>query len=720
MAYSRQSALEKVTSVLPVETEVPSSRISNYFENNYFGLAKMKELLSTDDFKSIEDAIKNGSKIDEVTANAIAVTVKNWAMNKGATHFSHWFQPLTGGTAMKHDTFFDKYSGIEGFKGKLLIQQEPDGSSFPNGGIRGTHFARGYTGWDPTSPMWIYKGTLFIPCVFISYSGETLDFKSPLLKAQRAVDEAATAVCKMFDPTIEKVSSSLGVEQEYFLIDKSLYTARPDLVLTGRTVFGAPSPRGQQLDDHYFGDIPNRVLEFMKEFERECLLVGIPVTTRHNEVAPGQFEMAPIFEDINVANDHNQLVMTMLTKAADNHGLACLMHEKPFAGVNGSGKHNNWSLIAKNGRNLFDPSFTSHKDGLYFLSFLVNTLKALHDNEGIMRASIASASNDHRLGANEAPPAIISAFLGQTLDSVLNEFEETGKFPIIEGEQKEVMGLGIERIPNLKLDNTDRNRTSPFAFTGNKFEYRAVGSTASCGMPMTVVNTIMAAQLETFRVEVEAAIKGGEEKEEAISRILRTYVKQSKAIRFEGDGYSDEWVVEADKRGLSNVKDTPDALDFYVQQKSKDLFSSMHVMTEVELTARYDVFQEIYASKIDIEANIMAEMALNKILPVAIEYQNILIDNASGLEDLGIDNSAAKATLTEVSALINTVKAEVTAMLAEIANIEGTAAEEAKAYCHKVKHTYMETIRTAVDSLELLVDDELWPLPKYREMFFLK
>lgn len=720
MAYSRQNALEKVVDVLPQEVEMPSSKISNYFEDNCFGLDRMKELLSTDDYKSIADAVKNGSKIDEVTANAIAVTVKNWAISKGATHFSHWFQPLTGGTAMKHDTFFDKYSGIEGFKGKVLIQQEPDGSSFPNGGIRGTHFARGYTGWDPTSPMFIYKGTLFIPCVFISYSGETLDFKSPLLKAQRAVDDAATAVCRMFDPKVEKVSSSLGVEQEYFIMDKAMYNARPDLVLTGRTVFGAPSPKGQQLDDHYFGDIPNRVLAFMKEFERECYLVGIPVTTRHNEVAPGQFEMAPIFEDINVASDHNQLVMNLLTKSADNHGLACLMHEKPFAGVNGSGKHNNWSLIAKNGRNLFDPSFTSHKDGLYFLTFLVNTLKALHDNEGIMRASIASAANDHRLGANEAPPAIISAFLGQTLDSVLNEFEETGKFPILKGEVKELMELGIERVPNLKKDNTDRNRTSPFAFTGNKFEYRAVGSTASCGMPMTVVNTIMAAQLETFKTEVDAAVKGGEKKEEAIASILRTYIKKCKAIRFEGDGYSQEWVEEAAKRGLSNVKDTPDALDFYVEQKSKDLFASMHVMTEVELEARYEVFQEIYATKIDIEANIMAEMALNKILPAAMEYQNVLIDNASGLEDLGIDNSAAKASLTEVSALINTMKSQVTEMLAEIAKIEGSAAEEAKAYCHTIKHKYMEAIRTAVDSLELLVDDELWPLPKYREMLFLK
>lgn len=718
MAYQRQKAIEKLASTLPVE--IKAERISDFYEENCFGMEKMKELLSKEDFKSIKAAVDKGTKIDEVTANAIAVTVKNWAISKGATHHAHWFQPLTGGVAMKHDTFFDKYAGIEGFKGSTLTQQEPDGSSFPNGGIRGTHFARGYTGWDPTSPMFIYNSTLFVPTVMISYTGETLDYKSPLLKAQRAVDVASTKVAKLFDSSVEKVNSSLGCEQEYFLIDKAMYLARPDLVMGGRTVFGAPSPRGQQLDDHYFGSIPNRVLEFMKEFEKEALLMGIPLTTRHNEVAPGQFEVAPLFEDVNVGSDHNQLLMELMPKVADNHGLAVLFHEKPFAGLNGSGKHNNWSLITTNGRNLFDPTFKTTKDSLYTLTFLVNTIKAISTNADIVRASIASAANDHRLGANEAPPAIISIFLGSTLDGILNEFEATGEVPVVKSDAKPEMGLGIERIPNLWKDNTDRNRTSPFAFTGNKFEFRAVGSTANCGLPMATLCTSMAAQLEEFKVEVDAAVKGGEKKEAAIARILRTYIKESKAIRFEGDGYSDEWVVEAEKRGLSNVKDSADAFDFFLTQSSKDLFSSTGVLTEVELEARVDVWREIYATKTGIEANVMAEMALNQILPAVIEYQTTLAGTVASLEELDVDASASKATLVEVSELVNTVKSEVTAMKATIAGIEGSAEEEAKAFCHNVKHTHMEVIRTAVDALEGLVDDELWPLPKYREMLFIK
>jgi glutamine synthetase len=718
MAYQRQKAIEKLATILPVE--IKAERISDFYEENCFGTEKMKELLSKEDFKSIKDALSKGTKIDQITANAIAVTVKNWAMSKGVTHHAHWFQPLTGGVATKHDTFFDKYAGIEGFKGSTLTQQEPDGSSFPNGGIRGTHYARGYTGWDPTSPMFIYNSTLFVPTVMISYTGETLDYKAPLLKAQRTVDVAATKVAKLFDDDVEKVNSSLGCEQEYFLVDKAMYLARPDLVMGGRTVFGAPSPRGQQLDDHYFGSIPNRVLEFMKEFEKEALLMGIPLTTRHNEVAPGQFEVAPLFEDVNVGSDHNQLLMELMPKVADNHGLAVLFHEKPFAGLNGSGKHNNWSLITTSGRNLFEPSFKNSKDSLYTLAFLVNTVKAIYTNADIVRASIASAANDHRLGANEAPPAIISIFLGSTLDTILNEFEETGEIPVLKSDAKPEMGLGIERIPNLWKDNTDRNRTSPFAFTGNKFEFRAVGSTANCGLPMAVLCTTVAAQLEQFKAEVDAAIKAGDKKESAVARILRTYIKESKNIRFEGDGYSEDWVIEAEKRGLSNVKNSADALDFFLSQSSKDLFSSMGVLTERELEARVDVWREIYATKIGIEANTMAEIALNQILPAAIDFQNSLIENVGGLEDLEIDASASKTTLKEVSLLVNTVKSEVTAMKATIAGIHGNSEEEAKAFCHQVKNTHMEVIRTAVDTLEGLVDDELWPLPKYREMLFIK
>ncbi len=721
MANQRKAALEAINSRSVMDVEYPSGKFSEYFEENTFGLKRMEERLSTEEFKAIKDAMKKGTKIDQKTANAIAVAVKNWAVNKGVTHFAHWFQPLTNLTAVKFDTFYNSKKKVEEFKGSVLVQQEPDGSSFPNGGLRATHTARGYTGWDPTSPMFIYNNSLYIPTVFVSYTGETLDNKSPLLKAQRAVDMNATAVAKIFDYKVDQVFSSLGCEQEYFLVDRALYNARPDLVMGGRTVFGAASPRGQQQDDHYFGHIHPRVVAFMKELEVECMKVGIPITTRHNEVAPGQFELAPLYEDINVASDHNALTMDIMDDVAAKHGFKALLHEKPFAGLNGSGKHNNWSLIADTGRNLIDPSFTTKKDGLYFLTFLVNTIKAMHDYADVVRGSIASAGNDHRLGANEAPPAIISVFLGEVLDGILNEFEATGEFKTGK-EKKPVLDLLIERIPDLKLDNTDRNRTSPFAFTGNKFELRAVGSTASCAKPMTALNTVVAEQLSLFKDEFDAAVKGGQDKDDAIVAILRKYITESKNIRFEGDGYSDEWVAEAEKRGLSNVKDTPRALDFYADEKVNEIFAKHGVYKLGELGARQEVWLENYINKIDIESKVMEEIALNQILPVANEQLSLLIDNAAGLADLGIDNSAAVGSAKEVADLINTVKTNVASMVAkrnEIEELEETR-EIAIQFCDVIKGEYFENIRGAADALELLVDDAAWPLPKYRELLFLK
>jgi len=659
-------------------------------------------------------------KIDEATADTVASAVKAWAMAKGATHFTHWFQPMTGGTAEKHDSFFDALAGIERFKGSELVQQEPDASSFPSGGIRSTFEARGYTAWDPTSPMFLYGKTLSIPTVFVSYTGETLDTKAPLLKALSAVDKAATQVCQLFDKDIQHVVASLGPEQEYFVVDKALFQARPDLVMAGRTVFGHSPARGQQLEDHYFGSIPSRVYDFMKEFEIECWKLGIPVRTRHNEVAPSQFEVAPLFEEVNVANDHNQLMMDVMGRVAEKHNLKALFHEKPFAGLNGTGKHNNWSLITDTGVNLYAPT-SSARDNLLFLTFFITTIKAVHEYSDLLRASIATQANDFRLGANEAPPAIMSVFIGSQMTAVLDELEKKGNVKIEKGDNM-YMKLGIDQIPEIILDATDRNRTSPFAFTGNKFEFRAVGGSDNCGTPMTALNTIVAEQLNHFYAAVTKEIDKGEEKRLAIVNVLRQYIKESKNIRFEGDGYSEEWVQEAAKRGLGNVKTTPRALDAYTTKKSLDLFEKHGVMSHRETESRTEIRLEAYIKRVQIEARVMGDLAMNHIVPTAIAYQNKMITNANGLQGLGIDNKAVVQTIKEISGYIETIKNGTREMVEERKRINKMTDthKRAIAYCDDIKEKYFDVIRDAVDKLELLVDDEDWPLVKYRELLFLR
>lgn len=720
MAKLRFKALEEVQKRSKINVNIPSDKISDYFAQHSFDLAKMRENLAPETYKKVEYAIQNGKKIDEATADAVASAVKNWAIPKGITHYTHWFQPLTGATAEKHDTFFDASTSLEKFKGSALVQQEPDASSFPSGGIRSTFEARGYTAWDPSSPIFVWNDTLCIPTVFVSYTGEALDYKAPLLKAIEAVDKAATYVCKYFDRNVARVNASLGCEQEYFVVDKALYACRSDLVMAGRTVFGHNPARGQQLDDHYFGSIPPRIYTFIKDFEVEALKLGIPVSTRHNEVAPSQFEVAPLFEDLNKATDHNQLLMDVMQKVAERHQLKVLFHEKPFAGLNGSGKHNNWSLITNTGVNLFAPS-SSARENLQFLTFFVNTMKAVHDHADLLRASIASAGNDYRLGANEAPPAIISIFIGQQLSSVLDEFEKSGNVKVEKGDNM-YMKLGIDKIPEIILDNTDRNRTSPFAFTGNKFEFRAVGSDTNVANPMTALNLIVADQLKQFAKEVDQLIDSGKEKKIAIVEVLRKYVKESKDIRFEGDGYSEAWVKEAEKRKLSNLKDTPRALEAYTSKKTKELFARHKVLSEVELEARKETMLENYIMKIQIESRVMGDLALNHIIPTAIAYQSKLIDNANGLKGLGIDNSSIIKNIKKVSQHIDTVREGVLEMIEarkKANKIEDTA-KRAAAYCDEVKEKHFNSIRRSVDKLELYVDDEDWPLVKYRELLFLR
>ncbi|MFA0963607.1 glutamine synthetase III [Roseivirga sp. BDSF3-8] len=720
MANIRFNALKELNTRTFKTPTPPAAAISEYFGELSFGLDKMKTALAPETFKKVEENIRKGKKIDKEMADAIAVAAKSWAMSKGITHYTHWFQPLTGGTAEKHDAFFNPQKGIEEFKGSALIQQEPDASSFPNGGIRSTFEARGYTAWDPSSPMFIMGGTLCIPTIFISYTGEALDNKSPLLRAMEAVDKASVKVCKLFDRNVSRVTASLGCEQEYFVIDRALFKARPDLVMSNRTLFGHSPARGQQLDDHYFGSIPTRVYNFMREFEIECLRLGIPVSTRHNEVAPSQFEVAPIFEEINVANDHNQLMMDVMDRVAAKHDLAVLFHEKPFAGLNGTGKHNNWSLITDTGVNLFQPR-TSARENLLFLTFFVNTIKAVYDNADLLRASIASAGNDHRLGANEAPPAIISVFIGSQLTAVLDELEKNGNVQVEKGENL-YMKLGIDKIPSIILDNTDRNRTSPFAFTGNKFEFRAVGGQANVGVPMSVLNLIVADQLNKFTSDVEKETKKGTEKRLAIINVLRSYIKDSKSVRFEGDGYSDEWVKEAEKRGLSNVKDTPRALDAYLTDEVVKMYERNDVLTKVEIEARHEILLENYVMNIQIESRVMGDLVNNHIIPTAIAYQNKLLTNAKGLAEIGVDNSGVKRTIEELSRFINEAKKGVDNMLEErkrLNKIEDLR-EKAIGYCDDVKMKYFDDIRYAVDKLELIVDDEDWPLVKYREMLFLR
>ena len=720
MAYLRFKALEMLSQRSKVRAELPSGKVSDFFGQQVFGKEQMKAFLSPVVFKRVINAIEKGEKIDNGTADAVAVAAKSWAMQKNVTHFTHWFQPLTGGTAEKHDSFFDSLEGIERFKGSELVQQEPDASSFPSGGIRSTFEARGYTAWDPSSPMFIYGRTLCIPTIFVSYTGETLDTKAPLLKALKAVDEAATKVCQLFDRDVESVKASLGCEQEYFVIDKALFMARPDLIMAGRTVYGHSPARGQQLEDHYFAAIPPRVYDFMKDFEIEAWKLGIPVRTRHNEVAPSQFEVAPLFEEVNVANDHNQLLMDIMVRVAEKHDLVVLFHEKPFAGLNGSGKHNNWSLITNTGTNVFAPS-SSARDNLMFLTFFVNTVKAVHEHADLLRASIATAGNDFRLGANEAPPAIMSVFIGSQMSAVLDELEKKGNVKIEKGDNM-YMKLGIDQIPEIILDNTDRNRTSPFAFTGNKFEFRAVGSSDNCATAMTALNVIVADQLNLFYEAVEREIAKGAEKRLAIVNVLRKYIKESKSIRFSGDGYSDAWVKEAEKRGLSNIKNTPRAIDAYLTDKSVKLFERTKVYSRKEIEARQEIKLESYIKKVQIESRVMGDIAVNHIIPTAIAYQNKLIQNANGLKGLDIDNKAVTATIKVISKHIETIKSGVYEMLEErkrINKITDTH-KKALAYCDDVKEKYFDKIRDAVDELELLIDDEDWPLVKYREMLFLR
>lgn len=720
MAYLRFEALRKLSERPSVPVASPGAKVSDFFAENVFSMDQMRATLAPALFKKVASAIKNHEKIDDTTADAVASAAKTWAMGKGATHFTHWFQPMTGGTAEKHDSFFDALAGIDKFKGSELVQQEPDASSFPSGGIRSTFEARGYTAWDPTSPMFLYGKTLCIPTVFVSYTGETLDMKSPLLKALKAVNISATRVCQLFDKDIQSVVASLGSEQEYFVVDEAMYMARPDLVMAGRTVFGHAPARGQQMEDHYFGSIPGRVYDFMKDFEFESWKLGIPVRTRHNEVAPCQFEVAPLFEEVNVANDHNQLMMDVMARVAEKHNLKVLFHEKPFAGLNGSGKHNNWSLITDTGINLYAPS-SSARDNLLFLTFFVTTVKAVHEYADLLRASIATAANDFRLGANEAPPAIMSVFIGSQMSAVLDELEKKGNVKIEKGDNM-YMKLGIDQIPEIILDATDRNRTSPFAFTGNKFEFRAVGASDNCAVPMTVLNLIVAEQLDRFNEAVNKEIEKGAEKRLAIVTVLRKYIKESRNIRFEGDGYSEEWVKEAAKRGLKNIKNMPRAIEAYLSKESIQLFEKHGVLSHKELEARNEIRLEAYIKKVQIEARVIGDLAMNHIIPTAIQYQNKLIQNANGLKGLGVDNKAVVQTIKEISGHIDTIKNGVRSMVEERKRINKIADthKRAFAYCDDVKEKYFDSIRDAVDKLELLVDDEDWPLAKYREMLFLR
>ncbi len=720
MAHLRFEALKQLSERPHVHVDLPTPHVSRFFGENVFGIEQMRATLSPAVFKKVSQAIRNHEKIDEATADAVAAAAKSWAMEKGASHFTHWFQPMTGGTAEKHDSFFDALAGIEKFKGSELVQQEPDASSFPSGGIRSTFEARGYTAWDPTSPMFFYGKTLCIPTIFVSYTGETLDTKAPLLKALKAVDVAATRVCQLFDKDIQKVVASLGPEQEYFVVDKALFQSRPDLVMAGRTVYGHAPARGQQMEDHYFGSIPGRVYDYMKDFEIEAWKLGIPVRTRHNEVAPSQFEVAPLFEEVNVANDHNQLMMDVMVRVAERHNLKVIFHEKPFAGLNGSGKHNNWSLITDTGVNLFAPT-SSARDNLMFLTFFITTIKAVHEYSDLLRASIATPANDFRLGANEAPPAIMSVFIGSQMTSVLDELESKGNVKIEKGDNM-YMKLGISQIPEIILDATDRNRTSPFAFTGNKFEFRAVGGSDNCATPMTVLNLIVAEQLDQFYNSVNTQMEKGEEKRLAIVNVLRQYIKESKDIRFEGDGYSEEWVKEAARRKLGNVKNAPRALEAYTTKKSLDVFQKHGVMSHKEVEARTEIRLEAYIKRVQIEARVMGDLAMNHIVPTAIAYQNKLITNANGLAGLGVDNKAVVQTIKEISGHIEIIKNNVRDMVEERkrANKITDVKKRAMAYCDDIKEKYFETIRDSVDKLELLVDNGDWPLAKYRELLFLR
>ncbi len=729
MHNRRFTALKDALSHSTVSLEDIPSKVSDYFGINVFSNRVMREYLPSEVYQSLIENIDKSERIDKKTADQVASAMRAWAISKGTTHYTHWFLPLNGATAEKHDAFFSPVSdnrSIEQFDGSQLVQQEPDASSLPSGGLRNTFEARGYSAWDPSSPAFIMDNTLCIPTIFISYTGAALDFKTPLLKALSGIDIIATEVCQLFDRSVTKVFSTLGWEQEYFLVDEAFYHARPDLVMTGRTLLGHIPAKGQQMEDHYFGSIPPRVSAFMKEFEYEAWKLGIPVKTRHNEVAPNQFELAPVYEETNIAIDHNQLVMVVMDKVARKHRFRILYHEKPFAGINGSGKHNNWSLATNTGKNLLAPGHTP-KTNLLFLTFFINIIKAVHQHEALLRATIASAGNDHRLGANEAPPAIISVFIGSQLTKVLNDIEKKVKDRKLTPDEKTDLKLNIGKIPQIILDNTDRNRTSPLAFTGNKFEFRAVGSSANCGPAMIVLNTILADQLRKFKRTLDVQIEKGVNKDEAIFKILREYIIDSKPVLFEGNGYSEEWAIEAKNRGLTNSKNTPEALSAFLSEKTKKLFTENNIFTDKELEARWEIRHENYAKSLQIESRVLADLAGNHIIPTAIKYQSVLVDNVKGLKEILSEEQFKKQSelqiyiIEKISGHIYEIRMDVKTMIEKRkeANLISEADKRSFFYCNHVK-PYFNSIRYHVDKLELLVDDELWTLPKYREMLFVK
>ena len=728
MSNIRFKALELAIS-RPKRAIQMNGKVSDYFGENTFNQAVMRQYLSKEAFQQLQNVITKGEKIDRRIADQVATAIKSWAISKGATHYTHWFHPLTGATAEKHDSFLSPTSdgkAIEHFGAGELIQQEPDASSFPSGGIRNTFEARGYTAWDPTSTAFIMDDTLCIPTIFISYTGEALDYKTPMLKALHSLDKEATAVCKYFDRNTSKVIATLGWEQEYFLVDTAIFHARPDMALCGRTLFGHASAKDQQLSDHYFGTIPESVMDFMREFEYEAHRLGIPVKTRHNEVAPSQYECAPVFEEANVAVDHNQLLMHILEKVAKRHHLTVLLHEKPYQGVNGSGKHNNWSLMTNSGENLLSPGKTP-KANLRFLTFLVNIIKAVDTHSGLIRSVIASAGNDLRLGAHEAPPAIMSVFIGAQLSQILDEIEKSIVNQNHVDGVTEASTLNIPKIPEIFLDNTDRNRTSPFAFTGNKFEFRAVGSSANCAKPMIALNLTLAEQLKVFRSDVDTLIEKGENKEDAIYKILRKYISESKRIRFEGNSYGEDWITEALDRGLANIPSTPEALKVMAREDVIRLFEDHDVLTKREVLARYEIDLENYIKKIQIESRIIGDLSHNHIIPTAIRYQNTLVENVKGLKEV-LDNktfvklsNSQMQNIKEISEHISIVRQLVAEMVEKRkkANRINDTIEKAGLYNNEIL-PFFEKIRYHVDKLELLVDDELWPLPKYRELLFIK
>jgi glutamine synthetase len=729
MTNIRFKALEKSWSRPRYVSAIPDTKVSDYFGELAFNRAAMQEYLPMEVYKKVLHAMESGSRLDRYVSDQVAASMKAWAVNKGVTHYTHWFHPLTGATAEKHDAFADPTDdgrAIENFKGTDLIQQEPDASSFPSGGMRNTFEARGYTAWDPTSPAFIIDKTLCIPTVFVSYTGESLDYKTPLLRALGLVDQAATEVSKYFDKNVNRVHATLGWEQEYFLVDSALFRARPDLALTGRTVFGHSSAKDQQLSDHYFGTIPGRALEFMKDFEYEAHRLGIPVKTRHNEVAPGQFECAPVFAEANLAVDQNQLLMHLMEKVAVRHDFNVLFHEKPYAGVNGSGKHNNWSLMTNTGENLLSPGKTS-KSNFRFLVFLINVIKAVSNYPELLSAYIASAGNDLRLGGHEAPPAIISVFIGSQLSHTLDEFEKSKKNGKMKSGKSGGLNINVPKIPEILLDNTDRNRTSPFAFTGNKFEFRAVGSSSNCARPMIALNLVVADQLIRFKNDVDGLISKGSNKDEAIFNVLKGYIAESRRVRFEGNSYSDDWKNEALSRGLSNIQSTPIALQAFVEPHIIELYKQHGILTEREMIARYDIKLEQYTKKIQIESRVLGDLATNHIIPTAIRYQNMLIENVKGLKEVLDSKTYVKLsniqiqTIKEISEHISGIKTNVALMLEERkkANRLETAKDQALAYSSMV-FPYLDEIRRHVDKLELLVDDELWPMPKYRELLFIR